>query len=703
MAPVRAGRLLLAPLIAGSLIASVAMSATATAALVPGGSTLVINVPEALGGKTVIGQLTVDQAVGTGFVTAYPCGDGPPTDAAGAFRRSDLNFDARVSRIASNRLLVEADDQGDICVYTSQTTALIVDVNAVSFDTGFTSFANRRTDTRAMSQPLIAAGTSLRISIPEAVGGRIVAGQLTVDRANGAGYVTAYPCVSGPPRDANGAISRSDLNYDSQVSRVASNRLVVQADATGAICLYTSRPTAMIVDINAVGDSGIAAVPDRRIDTRAQPEPVIAAETSLRITVPEAVGGRTVLGQLTVDRASGNGYVTAYPCASGVPRDPAGGVSRSDLNYDSRVSRVASNRLVVQADASGAICLFTSRPTAMIVDINAVADAGISSFPNRRYDSRAPQSAPGGAPVVPIPVWPTRPLSPALDGRAALTGLAVPAAVSARGIIAVKIDNYSRARPPWGLDQADVVIEENVEGVTRFIALFHSTIGGAAGPVRSARTADIDVLAAMNRPTFVYSGANAITTEWIRSAANAGVLVDLVSPRHGCFTRTDQRPGPHNLLVDLGCVAVNSGSAGPARPLFDIDAGFAVGALRSTPDTRFRVRMDGVRVEWAWDPDSQRYLRWQDDAPHLAESGVRITAHNVVEIAAVHVPSPADARTPSPITVGTGPAIIHRDGRAIVAVWSRATISDPFRFVEVSSGQAIPLDTGRTFIEVTRV
>jgi hypothetical protein len=36
-----------------------------------------------------------------------------------------------------------------VCFYTRATVDLIVDLNAVSFDTGITSFPNRRTDTRS--------------------------------------------------------------------------------------------------------------------------------------------------------------------------------------------------------------------------------------------------------------------------------------------------------------------------------------------------------------------------------------------------------------------------------------------------------------------------------------------------------------------------------------------------------------------------
>src|SRR5690606_15220928 len=58
-----------------------------------------------------------------------------------------------------------------------------------------------------------------------------------------------------------------------------------------------------------------------------------------------------------------------------------------------------------------------------------------------------------------------------------LTGLPVTdPAVAARPTLVVKIDNSEpKARPQIGLNQADVVYEERVEGaVTRLMAVFHS-------------------------------------------------------------------------------------------------------------------------------------------------------------------------------------------------------------------------------------
>lgn len=302
-----------------------------------------------------------------------------------------------------------------------------------------------------------------------------------------------------------------------------------------------------------------------------------------------------------------------------------------------------------------------------------------------------------------VPVWPPYETQPGLDGIAALTGLPADASITNRPILAVKIDNHARGRPQWGLDAADAIIEENVEGVTRFIGLFHSVLPDRAGPVRSARTGDLDLFAAMNRPVLGWSGGNPGVTRWIESAAESRVLVDFTALRNPCYERSSSRRAPHNLLLDPRCAVNTAFEPGPARPLWDIDRDWTppdgVGAV---PDTVFDVQMDGVRATWEWIPGFQVYARSQNGQQHTAISGKPIVMSNVVELYTAHPPSPVDIRSPNPVTVGTGRAVVHRDGVAIEAVWSRRSAYDAFSFADAATGAAIPLDRGRTFVELVR-
>src|SRR5687768_5936873 len=100
--------------------------------------------------------------------------------------------------------------------------------------------------------------------------------------------------------------------------------------------------------------------------------------------------------------------------------------------------------------------------------------------------------------VTPPPLDPTTTSTTAPPARvgtgARLTGLAADPAKLARPALIVKLDNAPKGQPQAGILQADVVVEEGVEGgITRFAAIFHSQDSEEVGPVRSARSADIAI------------------------------------------------------------------------------------------------------------------------------------------------------------------------------------------------------------------
>ena len=168
---------------------------------------------------------------------------------------------------------------------------------------------------------------------------------------------------------------------------------------------------------------------------------------------------------------------------------------------------------------------------------------------------------------------------PEFDGVAALTGLPAGPSVTARAALAVKIDNAPDGQPQWNLADADLVFEENVEGITRFVAVYHTNVPDRIGPVRSARTSDIDILAGLNRPVLAWSGGNAASPAryaaphefgWLVEPVGAGWLVLLAQRHPRLAAQPAARPA---------CAWASGTFAGPARPVFEHDDG--AGARRA--------------------------------------------------------------------------------------------------------------------------
>jgi hypothetical protein len=143
---------------------------------------------------------------------------------------------------------------GEVCFYSLNGTDLIVDINGIL--NGSNPFPNRRTDTREGQH--LAAGSVLRVAVPQAVGGKMLYGNLTSDLSGEQGFVTAFACDTTMP-------VKSDLNP--MPGRVTANRLFVQANNDGEVCLYTLKDTDLIVDFNGFL-SNVVTFPHFRFDTR---------------------------------------------------------------------------------------------------------------------------------------------------------------------------------------------------------------------------------------------------------------------------------------------------------------------------------------------------------------------------------------------------------------------------------------------------
>src|SRR3954468_17013769 len=141
-------------------------------------------------------------------------------------------------------------------------------------------------------------------------------------------------------------------------------------------------------------------------------------------------------------------------------------------------------------------------------------------------------ATPTPTPPPPPVVWP-------------LTGV-VSGAAPARPAVAVKIENSLDARPQTGLNSADMVWEEVVEGgITRYVAVFQSVVPGEIGPVRSVRPMD-PAIAAPLHGLFAFSGGQ---QQYVDAVAAAGLQVLSMDAGSGGFYRSNARRAPHNVYA----------------------------------------------------------------------------------------------------------------------------------------------------------
>ena len=281
-----------------------------------------------------------------------------------------------------------------------------------------------------------------------------------------------------------------------------------------------------------------------------------------------------------------------------------------------------------------------------------------------------------------------------------LTGLpAEPGDPINRPAIAVKVSNSSDARPQIGLDKADIVIEERVEGITRLVAVFQSTSSAPVGPIRSARDTDIDLLGALGRPVFVWGGANEGVAARVATANVVSFNVDPDAAEDKF--RDDTRAAPDNLFIDsTDAFWGKAGDASPARaPLPVPQAAPVEGApLPGTPTPGVAVDYGGTQAAFVWDVNRGGWVRLQDGTPHVVADGTVLAPTNVVLLVTPYGTAPSDRNSPIALTTGTGDATVLIGGNAVDATWSRPAATDPYTLTDDATGEPLVLAPGRTWI-----
>jgi hypothetical protein len=242
-------------------------------------------------------------------------------------------------------------------------------------------------------------------------------------------------------------------------------------------------------------------------------------------------------------------------------------------------------------------------------------------------------------------------------------------------VMAVKIDDTSSSRPQIGLEDADLVYIEQVEGgLTRLAAIFSSTIPREVGPVRSARISDIDILAQYGKVIFAFSGAQRAMLTVISNSNLWDYGAQRSSPI--IYTRDENRPSPYNMVLrgDLLLEKVNSDSREVA---ISKSIGWKFG---DAPDGG--VAIDSVSVRWpaskyeaTWSSSEKRWLLSNSGKPNFAASGKQLGPTTFViqkvEMSDSIFRASDGSYTPLSETVGNGTGYILRDGRAFKANWKR--------------------------------
>lgn len=342
-------------------------------------------------------NVTVVRPAADGFVTVWPCGSPQPN-------ASNLNFVA--GQTVANLVITKLGVDGKACFATSAYTDVLADISGY-FPAGssYTPIANptRLLDTRnATAVPAVGADAVQQLVVTNRAGvptdAKAVVVNVTVTRPSAAGFVTVWPCGQAQPNASN-------LNF--AVGQTVPNLVLAKVGASGMLCLSSSAPTHLIVDVAgyfpATSSFTPISNPTRLLDSRTGGRASVAANVVTRV----AIGGRAgipadanaAVVNVTVTRPVADGFVTVWPCGELKPE-------ASNVNF--AAGATVPNLVIGKLGSSHELCISGSTALDLIVDVAGYFPAG-SSFvpvanPTRVLDSRNGTGYPTSCVIGPPPV-----------------------------------------------------------------------------------------------------------------------------------------------------------------------------------------------------------------------------------------------------------------------------------------------------------
>jgi uncharacterized repeat protein (TIGR01451 family) len=400
-------------------VLSIGKSHTGSFAQGQNGAAYTVTVSNTAGAGPTSGPVMVTETVPSGMTMVSMAGTGwtcPGTAANNCTRSNVLNGGAsypaimvtvNVASSASSQLTNHVSVSGGGSGPASTGDLTLVEGQALRFvPITPCRIADTRNATGAFGGPAISTGTSRDFTIPNSACGVPSTAQayslnVAVVPSGRLGYLTLWP--TGQTRPLASTLNSLD-------GRIKSNAAIVPAGTGGAVSVFASDATNVILDINgyfvlATDPSALAfypVTPCRIADTRTATAPLggpsLGGGTSRTFPILSSTCSLPATAQaysLNFAAVPGGhplGYLTAWPTGQTRP---------VVASLNAPTGTVAANAAIVKAGTNGAIDIFASDATNLVIDINGyfapMSTGGLSLYgmtPCRVLDTRQPAGSP---------------------------------------------------------------------------------------------------------------------------------------------------------------------------------------------------------------------------------------------------------------------------------------------------------------------
>ena len=272
-------------------------------------------------------------------------------------------------------------------------------------------------------------------------------------------------------------------------------------------------------------------------------------------------------------------------------------------------------------------------------------------------------------------------------------------------ILVVKIDDTNAAHPQIGVEDADLVYVEQVEGgLTRLAAIYTSKLPPLIGPIRSARISDIELLAQFGRVGFAYSGAQSKMRPVIAEANLENLSAERNPP--SIYGKDPNRVGPVDMILKPELLLERANANPKIRIETATASVFAFGdAPKGETNTAIaKIKWPSAKYELRWDSANEKWLIYFNEKPNMAANGEHLYADTaIIQIVSITPSIYGDKFgeiTPFSKTTGSGKAVMLRDGFSYQISWQRNLETDVTTW-KSEDGDVANFKPGRTWIFLT--
>jgi len=296
-----------------------------------------------------------------------------------------------------------------------------------------------------------------------------------------------------------------------------------------------------------------------------------------------------------------------------------------------------------------------------------------------------------------------------LEGKAKapLTGVYVAEETIGQRPIVAMLDNHYGARPQAGLKDAEIVYEILAEGnITRYMAVFQTSLPENLGPIRSARPYYI-TRALEYDPYYVHVGGSEQAKKDIKSLNMADI--DGLSSGSNVFWRTKHKRIPHNMYSNATAIIKEGNRKGYRTevtfetPQFNEVATTIEGVSCTELDIIYLQPTNrdktGYHVGFTYNEETMLYERFVNGKPYSDEiDGTPLTTTNVIIQYATHKVLDNEGRLAVGF-IGDGKGHYISSGKKMPITWEKKDRRGMTRYYD-ETGSEIKFNPGKTWVQV---